>query len=67
MSYNINAGDTVYLGKVKLKVLKAPQMSRYFEERGQILGWVKCEVIEDETGQYKPGYISEFNGDFLRK
>jgi len=67
MSYDIRQGDIVKLDRVKLRVLSAPSMSAHFEGLGQSFGWVKCEVIEDPSGQYKAGYVSEFNGDFLRK
>jgi len=65
MSYNINVGDIVTMGSTKLKVLNAPNMSGYFAKRGESFGWVLCEVIESD--EYELGYISDFNGDFLRK
>lgn len=66
MSYNFNQGDTVKLDNTKLKVLSV-KMSSHFAKRGETFGWVKCEVIEDIEDKYGIGYISEFNGDFLRK
>ena len=55
------------LGYAKLKVLSAPKMVSHFQMRGESFGWVQCEVIEDSSMQYEVGYVSEFNGDFLRK
>jgi len=66
-SYNIAVGDIVHLGEVRLRVLSKPNMSTYFAKRGESFGWVRCEVVSDSSNKYEVGYISEFNGDFLRK
>ena len=67
MSYYVQAGDIVKLDSATLKVLSAPSMSSHFAARGETFGWVKCKVLKDPSGKYEPGYISEFNGDFIRK
>jgi len=70
MGYNIKVGDKVTMHGnegLEMKVLSAPQMSRFFADKGETFGWVKCRVLNDPSGKYKKGYESDFNGDFIRK